>query len=173
MYSVTIDAHKKYMAKHKHIFQHIAKVYSFQNMEGVYDDIKAVPHITSNDHDIFITNPFFDESHFEEVDPFEYYGDPAVIYWMGVCASRFGFDLHLDRFVAKHEMSQKRFLCVWGEGYRDIDISTPEYEEVDLSFFDGDHGYDEDTVERINKLRIGEACVVHDVTSIHTVVRIR
>lgn len=107
MDEATIAAYKKYMTNHKHIFQRAASVYSFQNMEGVYDEISTIPYLADPKLDTFITDPFFDEARFQEVDPFEFYDEEAVVCWMVICATRLGFVLHLDRHITQYKADQR------------------------------------------------------------------
>jgi hypothetical protein len=69
---------------------------------------------------------------------------------------------------------KKKFACYWGEGYIVCNIGPKKamFCKHKLSWFTSDNGYDENDIECIRMLAIGEA-YMPDALEIHSIVRIR
>jgi|GEM_PF-3184970 len=68
---------------------------------------------------------------------------------------------------------EKLFLCKWGSWDDDaMNSYTPDKsQEVGLDFFGDDNGYEEEDIEAVNSLKVGE--VFNEVYGNHTIERIR
>jgi hypothetical protein len=62
----------------------------------------------------------------------------------------------------------KRFRCVWGAGYTPKDAQT-----VSMSFFNDGNGYDEDTIQQIAAMAVGDTLNLSGVTDEHYVIRMQ
>jgi len=66
------------------------------------------------------------------------------------------------------KLAERRYRCEWPNGY-----GGAKPEEVEISFFTGNHGYSSDDKFRITQLAVGEKVNVSDIVSVHIVTRIR
>lgn len=66
----------------------------------------------------------------------------------------------------------KTFLCVWGVGYHVCDGSKVKTKKVHMSFFTDDNGFDEENINEIQSLRLGESLNCKDMLSVMSVVRL-
>lgn len=61
------------------------------------------------------------------------------------------------------------YLCYWGEGYGD----KPKVELHGMSSFTEEKGYDEEDLEKVKRLNIGEAVNLTRLSDIHYVLRVK
>jgi hypothetical protein len=74
---------------------------------------------------------------------------------------------------AKFTLMEKIFLCKWGswDEYAMNSYSPDKTQEVDMDFFSDENGYEEEDLEAISNLEVGQ--VYNEVYGNHTIERLK